>query len=196
MAAKPRRNGKAGTAFSRGRKGQTEVMNMALFFLIAVILLFSAFIWGNSVIGANSDEAAVFASEQFMRSLDSKIENVAKNGGSEVLQLSPSVSLTMQNGTIEYSFQGNADLPRDWVYINGDNSTEVGISEPSAVIREKKENSRIRIQLYYRNRTGASKFLIFPFISHEGSGGNSIKITSNGTATAGDLVLNRVKLSV
>lgn len=182
--------------FSPGRKGQTEVMNMALFFLIAVILLFSTFMWGNSVIGSNSDEAAVFASEQFVRSLDSKIESVAKNGGSETLQMNPSASLTMQNGTIEYSFQGNTDLPGDWVYISGDSSAEVGISEPSAVIREKKENSRIRIQLYYRNRTGASTFLIFPFISREGSGGSGIRIASNGTSVVGNLVLNRVKLSV
>ena len=195
-AMKPRKKGRTKSAFSPGRKGQTEVMNMALFFLIAVILLFSAFMWGNSVIGSNSDEAAVFASEQFVRSLDSKIENVAKNGGSEILQLKPSASLTMQNGTIEYSFQGNADLPGDWVYISGDSSAEVGISEPSSVIREKKENGRIRIQLYYRNRTGASKFLIFPFISHEGSGGSGIKIASNGTAIVGNLVMNRVKLSV
>jgi len=193
---KPRKNGRARTAASPGRKGQTEIMNMTLFFLISVILLFSAFIWGNSVIGANSDEAAVFASEQFVRSLDSKIESVAKNGGSEILQLKPSASLTMQNGTIEYSFQGNADLPEEWVYIYGDNSAEVGISEPSAVIREKKENSRIRIQLYYRNRTGSSKFLILPFISHDGAVGGSIRIINNGTATVGDLVLNRVKLSV
>lgn len=181
---------------TRGRKGQTEVMNMALFFLIAVILLFSAFIWGNSVIGANSDEAAVFASEQFVRSLDSKIESVAKNGGSEILRLNPSASLTMQDRAIEYGFQGNADLPEEWIYIKGDSSAEVGISEPSAVIREKKENDRIKIQLYYRNRTGAVKFLIFPFIIHEGSGGNSIKIENNGTAVVGDLVMNRVKLSV
>lgn len=181
--------------FSSGRKGQTEVMNMALFFLIAVILLFSVFIWGNSVIGSNSDEASVFASEQFMRSLDSKIENVAKNGGSEVLQIKPSASLIMQNNIIEYSFQGNADLQNEWIYVYGDNSTEVGINEPSSVIREKKESSRIKIQLYYRNRTGASKFLIFPFMNYEGAGGR-IKIENNGSAVIGDLVLNKVKLSV
>lgn len=185
-----------GHGFSPARKGQTEVMNMALFFLIAVILLFSAFMWGNSVIGTNSDEAAVFASEQFVRGLDSRIESVAKNGGWETLQMNPSASLVMQNGTIEYSFQGNANLPGDWVYISGDSSAEVGISEPSAVIREKKENGRIRIQLYYRNRTGAGKFLIFPFIVHEGAGGNGIRIENNGTAAAGNLVMNRVKLSV
>lgn len=193
---KPYKRRKTKAAFSPGAKGQTEIMNMALFFLISVILLFSAFVWGNSVIGANSDEAAVFASEQFVRSLDSKIESVAKNGGSEILQLKSSASLTVQNGTIEYGFQGNADLPEEWVYIYGDNSSEVGISEPSAVIREKKENDRIKIQLYYRNRTGTTKFIIFPFISREGAVGGSIRIVNNGTAIVGDLVMNRVKLLV
>lgn len=177
-------------------KGQTEVMNMALFFLIAVILLFSVFIWGNSVIGASSDEAAVFASEQFMRSLDSKIENIAKNGGSDALAIKPYASMVMRDSIIEYSFQGNADLPEEWVYIDGDDSAEVGINNSSSVIREKKENGRIIMQLYYRNRTGAGKFLIFPFIGRDGSGGGRIKIESNGSAAAGDLVMIRVKLSV
>lgn len=253
------------------RKGQTEVMNMALFFLIAVILLFSAFVWGNSVIGGNSDEAAVFASEQFMRSLDSKIENVAKNGGSEILQIKPSASISIVQNTckgmygdlngnnridandadvafqyisnppadycqkikadmngdglitntdrdfilnypaspygiagqhlfsgniIEYSFQGNADLQDEWIYVYGDGAAEVGISEPSSVIREKKEGGRIKMQLYYRNRTGASKFLIFPFMNYEGVGSGRIKIENNGSVFVGNLVMNRVKLSV
>ncbi len=179
------------------RKGQTEVVSMVLFFLIAVVLLFSVFVWGNSVIKGNSDEAGLFASEQFVRNLDSKIQNIAKNGGSETLMIKPSANIRIIEGNIiEYSFQGRADIPQEWLYIYGDESVDVGITEPPSVIREKKENDRIKIQLYYRNRTGVSKFLIFPAISYEGAGQNLIKIESNGTQIIGDLVLNRVKLSV
>jgi len=180
-----------------GRKGQTEVVNMTLFFLISIILLFSVFIWGNSEIGGNAEEAKLFSSEQFMLNLDSKIENIAKNGGSETLLKRPSSSLIMaQNNTIEYIFQGKADIPQDWIYLTGDDTAEVDINDASSVIRERKDGDNIRIQLYYRNRTGKSKFLILPFIYSEGLGRNTIKIENNGSSVAGGLVLNKVKLTV
>ncbi len=179
------------------RKGQTEVVNMTLFLLIAIILLFSVFIWGNSVIGSNAEEAKLFASEQFMRNLDSKITNVVKNGGSETMLKRPSTNLMMVQGNIiEYIFQGKADVPQEWVYITGDDTAEVNISEPSSVIRERKDGDNIKIQLYYRNRTGTNKFLILPHVYFEGLGRNTIKIESNGSSVVGDLVLNSVKLTV
>lgn len=178
-------------------KGQTEIVSTTLFFLIAIILLFSVFVWGNSVIGGNSDEARLFASEQFMRNIDDKIQNIAKNGGIETLRMPSGGSIIIaEGGIIEYGLQGKADMPQEWLYIYGSESPEVGITEPPSVIREKKENDRIKIHLYYRNRTGSKKYLIFPIISHESSGQNMIKIESNGTQIIGDLVLNRVKLSV
>lgn len=178
-------------------KGQTEIVSTVLFFLIAIMLLFSVFVWGNSVIGGNSDEARLFASEQFMRNINDKIQNIAKNGGIETLRIQPGASIMIAEGSIiEYSLQGKADMPQGWFYIYGNESPEVGIFEPSSVIREKKENDRIKIQLYYRNRTGSKKYLIFPIISYESSGQNMIKIESNGTQIIGDLVINRVKLSV
>ncbi len=178
-------------------KGQTEVVNMVLFLLIAILLLFSVFVWGSSVVGGNSEEAKLFSSEQFMRNLDLKIRNVAKNGGVETLKISPSTNIrVVQGDIIEYAFQGSADVPADWIYISGDNSSEVGITEQPSVIREKKYSDGIKMQLYYRNRTGTKKFLIYPFIYYEGMGRNLIRIENNGSATAGDLVLTRVKLSV
>ncbi len=178
-------------------KAQTEVASMTLFFLIAMVMLFSVFAWGNSVIGSNSDEAKLFASEQLVRDLDSKIQNVAKNGGIEIIKIKPSASIIIAEGNIiEYSFQGRVDMPQEWLYIYSEDSAEVGISEPPSVIREKKDNNIIKIQLYYRNRTGSKKYLIFPLISHESAWQNMIKIESNGTQIIGDLVVNRVKLSV
>ncbi len=179
------------------RKGQTEILNTTLFFSIAVILFFSAFIWGSAIISGNSEEAKLFASEQFMRSLDSKIQNVAKNGGVETLRIiSPATIRIAQDNTIEYLFQGKASAPQEWLYLQGDESGEVGITGQPSVIRERKEGDRIVMQLYYRNRTGSSKFLIYPLIYYEGMGSSLIRIESNGTETIGGLVMSRVKLSV
>ncbi len=177
-------------------KAQTEIVNMTIFLLIAVILLFSVFFWGNSVIGSNSDEANLFASEQFMQKLGGKIEDVAKNGGAETLQMRTKASLTvLQGNIIEYSFQGKNNIPDDWIYIYGDDAAEVNVNEPAAVIRERKDNDRIRIQLYYRNRTGANKYLIYPFIGGGGLG-SAIRIENNGTVFSGDLVMSMIKLTV
>lgn len=178
-------------------KGQAEALNMTLFLLIAVVLLFSVFAWGSSVIGGNSDEARLFSAEQFMRTLDGKVTSVAKNGGSEILPMPPSANIRMaENNTVEYRFASGAYLPDTWVYVSGDDATQVGASGFASVIREEKEGSDIVLQLYYRNRTGAKTYVIQPFIYYGDTGRNIITVDSNGTSVFGNLVLNRVRLSI
>lgn len=178
-------------------KAQTEAMSMTILLLIAVVLLFSVFVWGNSVIGGNADEAGLLSSERFLRSLDEKIRSVAMNGGSEILTMPPSANIRMaENNSIEYSFQNNAVVPDYWTYVVGDDAAESGAEGYAQVIREKKESGIIRMHLYYRNITRERKFLILPFIQYEGGGKNTIKIEGNGTSFSGDLAVNRVRLSV
>ncbi len=179
------------------RKAQTEAMSMTLFLLIAVILLFSVFFWGNSVIGGNSDEARLFSAERFMRSLDEKIRDVARNGGSDALPLPASANIRMgDNNSIEYILQNNANVPASWVYVSGDEAAEAGPDGFESVIREEKEDGGIMMQLYYRNRTGSQTFLIQPFMEYTGGGKNIIRIEGNGTSFYGSFAINRVRLSI
>lgn len=178
-------------------KAQTEAMSMTIFLLIAVVLLFSVFVWGNSVIGGNADEAGLLSSERFLRSLDEKIRSVAMNGGSEILALPPSANIKMaENSSIEYVLQSNANVPDYWTYVLGDGGAEAGAEGYAQVIREKKEGGSIRMQLYYRNITGTRKFLIQPFIQYESGGKNTIRIEGNGSSVTGGLAVNRVRISV
>ncbi len=121
-------------------KGQSEIVVFLLVFLIGVILFISASIWGRGIFEQNVDTEKVTGMENFMRSLDSKIQRIVKFGGDDSIGFGlDSVIELMNSQTIEIRSQVGAPLPHYWVNISVDTS----------VIREILDVNTLRVQLTY-----------------------------------------------
>ncbi len=146
-------------------KAQAELVNFMILFLILTVMMFAAYFWAVPMLEDNNDIAKKAAAEQFVRSLDSKIQSIAKAGGYETMEFTLDGSLQIrENGTdrwIEYKTKFRPEFPETWHYLAGNESFEVGPTDPASIIRERKVGSNLYIELWYR-KTGNTKIEIVP----------------------------------
>ena len=121
-------------------KGQTEIVSFILLFLISSILVFSAAVWANNIFQSNVDANKISAAESFINALDSRIQSVARFGGSNSLDFSIAGTLKLEEGIIEFSSPVSIELPAEWIYLN---------KSAFSTIREKREGKDFRLQLFY-----------------------------------------------
>jgi len=126
-------------------KGQTQVVVFVLLFLITLLLVFSSVFWGRDVSEKNVDIGRITASESFINRLDSSIQNVARYGGTQIIDYNLNAVVGIKDvgydDYVELSTPVSLDLPKYW--INTTDPSKIGS------IREKEENGMLKIQLFY-----------------------------------------------
>lgn len=141
-------------------KAQTEIIAFVLIFMVSVVLIFSAIMWGKPLFEKNIDASSLASAEQFMKELDRKIQSIASKGGKERMDFNLKGTLkliegkeTVPDDVIEFEASTNLKLPEKWILLNTANESKIGkATDTSSVIREIKLGDVLKIQLFYRLR--------------------------------------------
>lgn len=170
------------------RLGQAEILNLILLFFIVTVLVMSTFFWGKPVLEKNIDRNSVLAAEQFMRSMDSKIQSIAKFGGKDSVSIDFGKLELKENFSdpfddiLEFSLPITLEMPEQWLYLNTANSEKFGaLSDTASILRERKNGNTLEIQLYYRMRSDGSRYFIDLFAEGNKIAAGEIAIEKNET---------------
>jgi len=178
------------------RKAQTQIVSAILVVVIALFGLSAILPWSINMIQKRKDTKSVDDVYNFFVLLDSKIRNVAENGGEERLTLNVPGTLTINPySDIESSSDSNSIIftftskvsniaTGDWIPLNTPDTNSPGILgiSPAGVIfgKANKEGNDLKIQykLWYRSLKDSSTNKQFR-ISIKTPGGQTIT-TNNG----------------
>jgi len=131
-------------------KGQAEIVVFVLLLMITLVLVFMAVGWGQGIGQNNLDVSKISAAENWMKTLDEKIESVIKSGGSARLDYALGSEIRLidvgLNDTIEVTMPIGIDMPANLM-----NLTSVG---DMGVISERKEGTNLKLRLSYPLRQG------------------------------------------
>ncbi len=188
------------------RKAQTEIINLSIMFFIVTILVVTSFMWGKPVLEKSIDRSSLQSAEQFMQSIDSKIQSIAKFGGKETLKINFGTLELKENSsdafddTLEFSMPTTLEISRQWLYLNTMNLEKNGtLSDSASIIRESKMDDRLRIQLIYRVRLGETGQFIDLFAEGNKISTSEIRIEKNETyrtkINGKDVSVAKVKLT-
>ena len=122
-------------------KGQTKIIIFLLLFLIGVILIYSANLWGSGIVQQNVDLVKIETAENFMRNLDNKILSLIEYGGSRLTDYNFDFPIQLVgDNTFELSFESSISLPNYWINIT---------TGKGSFIRERQDENVFRIQTVY-----------------------------------------------
>lgn len=184
--------------------GQAETLNFILMFLIVTILVISAFFWGRPILEKNIDRNRLLSAEQFMYTLDNKIQSVAKFGGKDVIKFDFG-KLELLEGedefddTLIFSFPITLEMSDQWFYLNTLNLKKTGnLSDTMSILRERKRGDLLEIHLFYRIRTNGNGYFIDLFAEGNKIASESVIIERNETTKAlvgeKEITVTKVKL--
>lgn len=158
-------------------KGQSQIVGVVLLTLVMITMIGITYMWGMPLIEKQKDVVRVSNVEKLMKELDSKIQNVAKNGGTQRID-SPNIpgNLKMIDYGIDDRFElvvqttGTDMVTEMDIYLKGDVNDEVPIgNEPSvlkAISNELGDDVySVNMTLYYRNLTGSKSVYIIDLLS-------------------------------
>jgi|GEM_PF-2251357 len=154
--------------FKSGEKrGQSNLISVVLLTLIMVTLVAITYMWGMPLVEKQKDTVKVSDAEKFMKELDDKIQNVIKNGGTQIID-NPKLPGTLKmidngiNDAIELKFEttGTNIAIGQEIYLRGSEIGEIPLGEESGVIKVISNNVNdkkyeVNMTLYYRNVTGS-----------------------------------------
>lgn len=179
-------------------KGQTEVVGYILVFLLATIIVSSAFLWGMPLLTKRKDMKKIEDVRNFMRELATKIEDVSKGSltkESEEVNVPGTFYFypynhTGLNNTIIFSFYTNAiDIPLtdEWIYIDTSNIRDepyavIGIDEPYVLAcRAEKQGSGFNVECMAKFRGLINKNgEVYKIVLVDPSGDSGIKKSTYG----------------
>lgn len=150
--------------FTNLTKGQSQIITGVLLIMIMITLVGVTYFWGIPLIEKQKDSVRVSDMERFMKTLNEKIQYVAKNGGTQKitgLDIPGDLKLSDTDDRFVLSFQttGNIIASGEDIYLVGDQRTEAHVGEEPGVIlvRSEKAGSKydITMSLYYRNLRGS-----------------------------------------
>lgn len=163
---------KSGFSVRYGSRGQSQLIGVVLLTLVMITMIGITYMWGMPLIEKQKDTVKVSNAEKFMKELDDKISDVAKNGGSQKIEV-PSVPGEIRifdvgtSDRIEMNtMTAGTDIATGVeIYIRGDSDIETSIGNEPGVIKvlstELGENSySVEMTLYYRNLTGSESVYI------------------------------------
>lgn len=146
-------------------KGQSQVVTGVLLVLIMITLVGVTYFWGIPLIQKQKDVVTVSNMERFLKSLNEKIQDVAKNGGTQKISgfdIPGKFELKDKEDRFVLNFKTTGDIiatDKD-IYLVGDKRSEVYVGgEPGVILVHSKDiggKYNITAQLYYRNLTGAT----------------------------------------
>ena len=146
-------------------KGQSQVVTGVLLVLIMITLVGVTYFWGIPLIQKQKDVVTVSNMERFLKTLNEKIQNVVKNGGTQKISgfdIPGEFELKDDEDRFVLNFKttGNIIATGKDIYLIGDKRKEVYIGEEPGIILVRSEDIggkyNITAQLYYRNLTGAT----------------------------------------
>jgi len=145
-------------------KGQSQVIVGVLLVLIMIILVGVTYFWGIPLIQKQKDVVTVSNTERFLKDLNEKIQDVAKNGGTRKITVDIPGELTLDDkkDTFILVFKTTGDIvaTNTDIYLIGDERKEVPIGDEPGVIlvrsRDMGKKYNITESLYYRNLTGGT----------------------------------------
>ncbi|MCK4634561.1 MAG: hypothetical protein KAT37_01685 [Candidatus Aenigmarchaeota archaeon] len=158
-------------------KGQSQIIGVVLLTLVMITMIGITYMWGMPLIEKQKDVVRVSNVERFMKELDNKIQNVAKNGGTQRID-NPNIPGELKiidygtNDRIELIVQTTGtDMATEMdIYLKGDDNDEVSIGNEPSVLKvisnELGDNAySVNMTLYYRNLTGSKNVYIIDLLS-------------------------------
>ena len=150
-----------------GPRGQSQIIGVVLLTLIMIVMIGVTYMWGMPLVEKQKDTVRTSNAEKFVRELDDRIKDVAKNGGTQRIEI-PSIPGELRmvdqgvNDKIELETPttGTDIATGIDIYLRGDERDEVSIGNEPGVIKilstDLGGNSyRFDMTLYYRNLTGS-----------------------------------------
>ncbi|MCD6477805.1 MAG: hypothetical protein J7K87_02260 [Candidatus Aenigmarchaeota archaeon] len=145
-------------------KGQSQIITGVLLVMIMISLVAVTYFWGIPLIEKQKDTVTVSNAERFIKTLNEKIEDVAKNGGTQKItgfEIPGDLKLIDSENKFILNFKTTGDIiatGKD-IYLIGDDRSEAHVGEEPGVIlvRSDKVGNKydVSMRLYYRNLTGA-----------------------------------------
>ncbi|MEM5799421.1 MAG: hypothetical protein QXZ43_02030 [Candidatus Aenigmatarchaeota archaeon] len=157
-------------------KAQTQVVSFILIIGIAIAAIATITPWSMSMIQKRKDAKAVDDVFNFFILLDSKIRNIAQNGGEETLELNIPGKLTVypyliigeNNNSINFIFTSKVSniVSGEWIClsVNCNKDATLGVDNFGVIFgkAEKKEDYlTIEYKLWYRNLLDKEKNQIY-----------------------------------
>lgn len=157
---------------SVGFRGQSQIIGVVLLTLVMITMVGVTYMWGMPLVEKQKDTVRTSNAEKFIKELDDRIADVAKNGGTQKIEI-PSIP-----GEIRMVDQGFNDMigmettttgtdiaTGTEIYLRGDSRAEVSIGNNPGVIKilstDLGENIyRFEMTLFYRNLTGSESVYI------------------------------------
>lgn len=155
-----------------GSGGQSQIVGVVLLTLVMIVMIGITYMWGMPLVEKQKDTVKVSNMEKFIKELDDKIKDVAKNGGTQKIEISsiPGEMKMMDQGISDRielvtTTTGTDIAVGTEIYIRGDNRGEVPIGNDPGVIKILlsdlgSDSYKTEMTLYYRNLTGSSSVYI------------------------------------
>ncbi len=157
---------------SVGFKGQSQIVGVVLLTLVMIVMIGITYMWGMPLVEKQKDTVKISNMEKFVKELDDKIKDVAKNGGTQKIEI-PTIPGEMRmvdqgiNDRIELvTTTAGTDIATGTdIYLRGDERSEVPIGNDPGVIKVLlselgRDSYKTEITLYYRNLTGSESVYI------------------------------------
>lgn len=170
-------------------KAQSEIVTFVLLFLIGLVLFATTIAWSGGIFQRNVDLGRVTTAENFMSSMDSSIQSVIKNGGSQTIAYGAGGTMELMDqgysDIIEIKMPITAELPKYWI-----NTTKSGAL---GNIREMLDGTIMRLQLSYPQQ---DQYIVDLFTDGTKiSQPESITIEKNDTFVENGKTIIRIKLT-
>ncbi len=162
-------------------KAQAQLISVVILTSITISLVAITYFWGMPIMEKEKSSVRLSSAEKFMKELNRKLEDVIKNGGTQVLEANVPGTLTMvDNGVddkleLNFSIKGcDIALQKD-IFLIGDEKPEAVLGEEPSVLKVYAQGSKefctVTMTLYYRNVTSSKNIYVVDLV---GLGSKSI----------------------
>lgn len=165
----------------RLEKGQAQLISVVILTSITISLVAITYFWGMPIMEKEKSSVRLSSAEKFMKELNRKLEDVIKNGGTQVLEANVPGTLTMIDNGIDdklelnFSIKGCEIALQKDIFLIGDEKPEAVLGEEPSVLKVYAQGSKnfctVTMSLYYRNVTSSKNIYVVDLV---GLGSKSI----------------------
>jgi len=162
-------------------KAQAQLISVVILTSITISLVAITYFWGMPIMEKEKSSVRLSSAEKFMKELNRKLEDVIKNGGTQVLEANVPGTLTMvDNGVddkleLNFSIKGCEIALQKDIFLIGDEKPEAVLGEEPSVLKVYAQGSKnfctVTMSLYYRNVTSSKNIYVVDLV---GLGSKSI----------------------